>query len=202
MVREDHSEKKKEIKSLEEFSTALYEFENKRPQIGKGSFIFPSADVIGDVIIGESCYVGPGARIRADYGSIRIGNNTAVEENVVIHARPNEKTIIGDSVTIGHASIIHNARIHDWAIIGMGAIVSDYAEVGEWTVVGEGAVVKNNTIIPNKAIAVGIPAKVVAEITLAYKKQWTEYKGIYVELARKRFPSSLRELDVLERKEQ
>ncbi|MFA5101898.1 MAG: gamma carbonic anhydrase family protein, partial [Candidatus Thermoplasmatota archaeon] len=107
--------------------------------------------------------MGPGARLRADYGSIRIGNETAVEENVVIHARPNEKTIIGNSVTIGHAAIIHNATIHDWAVIGMGAIVSDYAELGKWAVIAEGAVVKNKTKIPEKAIAVGVPATVIAE---------------------------------------
>ena len=177
---------------------SIYEFEKKKPRIGKGTFIFPSADVIGDVTIGENCYIGPGARIRGDYGSIRIGNDTAVEENVVIHARPNEKTIIGNSVTIGHAAIIHNATIHDWAIIGMGAIVSDYAEIGEWAVVAEGAVVKNKTKIPDKAIAVGIPAKVVAEITLEYKKQWTEYKKIYSDLARKRLPNSLKVVDISE----
>ena len=177
---------------------SIYEFEKKKPRIGKGTFIFPSADVIGDVTIGENCYIGPGARIRGDYGSIRIGNDTAVEENVVIHARPNEKTIIGNSVTIGHAAIIHNATIHDWAIIGMGAIVSDYAEIGEWAVVAEGAVVKNKEKIPDKAIAVGIPAKVVAEITHEYKKQWTEYNKIYSDLARSRLPNSRKELPMLE----
>jgi carbonic anhydrase/acetyltransferase-like protein (isoleucine patch superfamily) len=177
---------------------SIYEFEKKKPRIGKGTFIFPSADVIGDVTIGENCYIGPGARIRGDYGSIRIGNDTAVEENVVIHARPNEKTIIGNSVTIGHAAIIHNATIHDWAIIGMGAIVSDYAEIGEWAVVAEGAVVKNKEKIPDKAIAVGIPAKVVAEITSDYKKQWTEYKNIYSDLARTRLPNSLKVVDISE----
>jgi len=176
----------------------IYEFENKKPRIGKGTFIFQSADVIGDVTIGENCYIGPGARIRGDYGSIRIGNDTAVEENVVIHARPNEKTIIGNSVTIGHAAIIHNATIHDWAIIGMGAIVSDYTEIGEWAVVAEGAVVKNKEKIPDKAIAVGIQAKVVAEITSDYKKQWTEYKNIYSDLARMRLPNSLKVVDISE----
>jgi phenylacetic acid degradation protein len=173
---------------------SIYKFENKKPRIGRGTFIFQSADVIGDIIIGENCYIGPGARIRGDYGSIRIGDNTAIEENVVIHARPNEKTNIGNFVTIGHAAIIHNATIHDWAVIGMGAIVSDYAEIGKWSVVAEGAVVKNKGKIPDKKIVVGVPAKVVAEITSDYKKQWTEYKRIYVDLARKRFPSSLKEV--------
>jgi len=174
---------------------SIYEFENKQPSIGKGTFIFKSADVIGDVVIGENCYIGPGARIRGDYGSIRIGDNTAIEENVVIHARPDDVTKIGNYVTIGHASIIHNATIHDWAVIGMGAIVSDWAVIGKWTVVAEGAVVKNKQKIPNKSIAVGIPAKVVSEISLEYEKQWTKYKKIYSDLARKRLPNSLKKVD-------
>ena len=174
---------------------SIYEFENKKPRIGKGTFIFPSADVIGDVIIGKNCYVGPGARIRGDYGSIRVGNDTAIEENVVIHARPNEKTIIGDFVTIGHAAIIHNSTIHNWAVIGMGAIVSDYAEIGRWAVIAEGAVVKNKSKIPDMSIAFGIPAKVGAEITSDYKNQWTEYKKIYSDLAKKRFSKSLKIVD-------
>ena len=173
---------------------SIYEFENKKPSIGKDTFIFKSADIIGDVIIGKNCYIGPGARIRGDYGSIRIGNDTAVEENVVIHARPNDVTKIGNNVTIGHGSIIHNATIHNWAVIGMGAIVSDWAEIGKWAVVAEGAVVKNKQKIPTKEIAVGVPAKVVSEISEEYEKQWTNYKKIYSDLARKRFPDSLKEI--------
>jgi len=173
---------------------SIYEFEKKKPIIGKDTFIFKSADIIGDVIIGENCYIGPGARIRGDYGSIRIGNNTAVEENVVIHARPDDITKIGDNVTIGHGSIIHNATIHDWAVIGMGAIVSDWADIGKWAVVAEGAVVKNKQKIPSKAIAVGVPAKIVSDISEEYEKQWTSYKKIYSDLARKRFPESLKEI--------
>ncbi len=173
---------------------SIYEFENRKPSFGKGTFIFKSADIIGDVVLGDNCYIGPGARIRGDYGSIRIGESTAVEENVVIHARPDDITHIGNHVTIGHASIIHNATIHDWAIIGMGAIVSDWAEIGEWAVVAEGAVVKNKQKIPNNSIAVGIPAKVVSKVSLKYKKQWTKYKKIYLDLVSKRFPDSLKEI--------
>ena len=179
----------------------IYEFEKRKPKFGKGTFIYKSADIIGDVTIGNNCYIGPGARIRGDYGSIIIGDDTAVEENVVIHARPNDKTAIGNHVTIGHGSIIHNATIHDWAIIGMGAIVSDWADIGKWAVVAEGALVKNKQKIPEKAIAVGVPAKVISEISSEYKKQWTEYKKIYSDLARKRFPQSLKEINFLGSKE-
>jgi phenylacetic acid degradation protein len=179
----------------------IYEFEKRKPKVGKDTFIFKSADIIGDVTVGNNCYIGPGARIRGDYGSIIIGDDTAVEENVVIHARPKDKTSIGNHVTIGHGSIIHNATIHDWAIIGMGAIVSDWADIGKWAVVAEGALVKNKQKIPENAIAVGVPANIISEISSEYKKQWTEYKKIYSDLARKRFPQSLKEINFLGSKE-
>ena len=173
---------------------SIYAFENKQPTIGKGTFIYESADIIGNVILGKNCYIGPGARIRGDYGTITIGDNTAIEENVVIHARPNDITVIGSHVTIGHAAIIHNATINDWAVIGMGSIVSDWAEIGQWAVVAEGAVVKNKQKIPDKSIAVGIPAKIISETSAEYEKQWTEFKNIYVDLARERLPNSLKKI--------
>ena len=173
---------------------SLYEFENKKPKLMKGTFVYDSADIIGDVIIGKNCYIGPGARIRADYGSIRIGDNTAIEENVVIHARPNDCTIIENHITIGHGAIVHNAIIHDYAVIGMGSIVSDWAEIGIWAVVAEGAVVKNKQKIPSKSIAAGVPAKILSTISDDYEKTWTTYKNIYAELANKRLPTSLKKI--------
>jgi phenylacetic acid degradation protein len=177
---------------------SIYKFENRKPKIGKGTFIFDSADIIGDVILGKNCYVGPGARIRGDYGSIIIGDNTAVEENVVIHARPNDKTKIGDYVTIGHAAIIHNAVIHDWSVIGMGAIVSDWADIGRWAVVAEGALVKNKQKVPDNTIVIGVPSKIISEVSKDYKKQWTKYKKIYSDLSRNRFPLYLKKCEISE----
>jgi phenylacetic acid degradation protein len=169
----------------------IFEFEGKRPVIGKGSFVFPSATIIGDVTIGENCYIGAGARIRGDYGTIVIGSHSAVEDNCVIHARPEETTVVGDNVTLGHACILHNCTIKDWAVIGMGAIVSDYAEVGIWAAIGEGAVVKNKQHIPDGAIAVGLPAKIIGETSEAYREQWGGFKEIYNRLADTRNPESL-----------
>jgi carbonic anhydrase/acetyltransferase-like protein (isoleucine patch superfamily) len=163
---------------------AIYEYKGKRPKTGNDCYIAESAEVIGDVTIGDGCYIGPGAKIRGDYGKIVIGDRTAVEENCVIHARPGEVCTIGNMVTVGHASVIHNAKlIDDFAVIGMAAVVSDYTNVGEWAVVGEGAVVKNGQEIPSGKIAVGIPAKVIADVTEEYKSQWTIFKKMYVELA-------------------
>jgi len=161
-------------------------FEGKVPDIGDGTYIHPSADVFGDIKLGSHCWVGPGARIRGDYGRIRIGDNTAVEDNVVIHARPDEQTTIGAWVTLGHGCIVHNATIHDWAVIGMGAIVSDWSDIGEWAVVGEGTVVRQRQEIPASHIAVGVPAKVLHKtVAVDYKAEWTQWKKVYVDLARR-----------------
>lgn len=172
----------------------IYEFEGKVPRIGEGSWVFDDAMVMGDVTLGEKVYVGSGARVRGDYGTIVVGDRTSIEDNVVIHARPGERTEIGDSVTIGHGAILHNCTIRDGAVIGMGAIVSDYATVGEWAVVAEGAVVKNKDAIPDRAVAVGVPAKVKGEITEEYEATWTRFKEIYVDLASRRYPEGLRRL--------
>ena len=171
---------------------AVYQFENKIPKIGAGTYVFASADIIGDVTIGENCYIGAGARIRGDYGTVKIGNCTSVEDNCVIHARPDEICTIGNYVTIGHGAIIHNCTVGDWCIIGMSAVVSDYAKLGEWCVVAEGGVVKNNQEIPSGKIAVGIPAKVIGDVSQEYKAQWTKFKNIYKDLAVKRYPKGLK----------
>ena len=170
----------------------IYEFEGKRPRIGEGSWVFPDATVIGDVTLGEKVYVGPGARLRGDYGTITVGDRSSIEDNCVIHARPGERTTVGEHVTIGHGAILHNCTVRDGAVVGMGSIVSDYAVVGEWAVVAEGAVVKNKFEVPPRSIAVGVPAKVIGTIDEAYQQTWTRFKDIYVALASERYPRGLR----------
>lgn len=173
----------------------LYRFEGKEPRIGEGTYVSQSAEIIGDVTIGKHCYIGPGAKIRGDYGSILIGNETSIEENCVLHARPNEICKVGNMVTVGHGSILHNCTVKDYSVIGMGAIVSDYAVVGVWSVVGEGCVVKNKQIVEDGKIVVGIPAKIVGEVSKEYQKLWTGYKNIYVKLAL-RYPEKLETVEL------
>jgi carbonic anhydrase/acetyltransferase-like protein (isoleucine patch superfamily) len=161
-------------------------FEGKMPSIGKETYIHPSADVFGDVVIGERCWIGPGARIRGDYGTIVIGSGCAIEDNCVIHARPGDRTRIGDWVTLGHGAIVHNAVIGDWATIGMGGIVSDWAVVGEWAVIAEGAVVQQSMTVPDRGIAVGVPARIIEkQVDEKYREQWTRFKEMYADLARR-----------------
>ncbi|MHA2024626.1 MAG: gamma carbonic anhydrase family protein [Candidatus Thorarchaeota archaeon] len=173
---------------------AVYEFEGRIPMIGKTSYVSSSASVIGKVTIGEECYVAPNAVVKGDYGEIRIGNGCSVQDNVIIHARPDELTVIGNNVTLGHGCIIHNATVKDEAVIGMGAIVSDYAVVGEWAIVAEGAVVRQNFEIPNEKIVVGVPAKVIGDVKENHKEELTKFKSIYRDLA-KRYPTGLKKIE-------
>lgn len=171
----------------------VFEFEKRVPDIGKNTYISHTASVIGKVTIGEECYIAPGAVVKGDYGEIQIGDGTSVQDNVVVHARPGEITVIGNNVTLGHGCIVHNATVKDEAVIGMGAIVSDYSIVGKWAIVGEGAVVRARFEVPDERIAVGVPAKVIGEVQAHHKEELTRFKNIYRDLA-VRYPKGLRKI--------
>lgn len=173
---------------------AIYAFGKFEPKIDPSAWIFPSADIIGNVSIGPKVYVGAGAVIRGDYGSIEIKKGTSIEENVTIHARPGEQTIIEENVTVGHAAMIHNCTLKRDCVIGMKAIVTDYAVVGEGAIIGEGALVKNRQTIGPKRIAVGIPAKEIKDVPAKVTEFWQSIKLIYQDLART-YPHKLRRID-------
>ena len=143
----------------------LYGFDGKEPVIGYETYVSETAIIIGDVKIGDNCYIGHGAILRGDYGSIQIGNGTAIEEGVIVHAPPEDISTIGDRVTIGHGAIIHSRSIGDHALIGMGAILSIHADIGKRCIISEGCVVKFGQKIPDGVLAVGNPAKVIREVS-------------------------------------
>lgn len=144
----------------------------------------PSADVLGDVTIGARCWIGPGARLRGDYGTIILGDCCAAEDNAVVHARPGETCTIGDWVTLGHGCVVHNVKLlGDYAVVGSNAVVSDWAEVGEWAVVAEGAVVPQRAVVPAARIAAGVPARLLErEDDEDHRTAWRGFKQIYVDL--------------------
>ena len=164
---------------------AIWRFEKHTPIVGNKTYVAESADIIGNVTLGKNCYIGPGARIRGDYGKITIGSGTSIQENVVIHARPDEITKIGISVTAGHSCVIHNCTIGDYVVIGMGSVVSDYAILEEWAVLGEKSLAKRGQKIAEKQIAVGAPAKVIGNLKSLPKLQeeYMNFKEKYVEMA-------------------
>ena len=163
----------------------LYKFDGKQPAIGDDTYISDLARVIGDVVIGNNCYIGHGAILRGDYGRIEIGDGTAVEEGVIVHAPPGDTNQIGKTVTIGHGAVVHGKKIGNRAVIGMGSILSIWSEIGESAIIAEGSVVKMKQIIPPKVVAAGNPAQIVREISAKDEAFWNWGKQLYIDLAKK-----------------
>jgi len=159
-------------------------FRNRQPQIGKDTYVSKYAILIGDVRIGDNCYIGHGAILRGDYGCIEIDSGTAVEEGVIMHAPPGETCRVGNKVTIGHGAIIHSSYIGDMAVIGMGTVLSIFAEVGEGAIIAEGSTVKMGQKIPPGIVARGNPAKVVRNVEDKDRKFWDWGKQLYIDLAK------------------
>jgi len=170
----------------------LYTFEERTPVVGKNSYVSETAQVIGDVVIGDNCYIGHGAIIRGDYGRVVIGDGTAVEEGVIIHAPPEHTQMIGKQVTLGHGAILHGLEIGDFTVVGMGAILSLFSKTGQWTIVAEGAVVKANQSIPAMKVAAGNPASVIRDVRPDDQELWNYGKQVYVDLALRYLKSGLK----------
>ncbi len=160
----------------------VYEIDGKRPRIGAGTWVAPSADIVGDVEIGENCYIGFGAVIRGDFGIIKIGNQSLVEEGVVIHTA--ERTDIGNQVIIGHLAMIHDAAIHDNALIGMKAMICEFATIGESSIIAEQSLVRKKTTIPAGKIVAGSPARVVGDVGERHRERLANGRKAYLQLIR------------------
>ncbi|CFY04634.1 Trimeric LpxA-like [Syntrophomonas zehnderi OL-4] len=157
----------------------LYEYEGKRPQIDETSFIHPQAVIIGDVRIGQHCYVGAGTILRGDYGTIIIGNGSNIQENSVLHSEPETVADIGADVLIGHAAIVHGpCTLHNSVVIGMGAIVSTHCVLEEGSFLAAGSVLPPRRTIPAWQLAMGNPAKAIRETT----EEMVQYNLISVKL--------------------
>lgn len=144
----------------------LYDFKDKSPQVANSVVIYDSAEITGDVIIGEHSVIGSGVRIVGDtHGPVRIGNNVQILENSVLHLLPDNELIIHDNVTIGPGCIIHGTTIGESTIIESGAIICDYSSLGKNSFVKSGTLVKQRAVFSDHAILEGFPAQVIGENT-------------------------------------
>lgn len=173
----------------------LFRFDGRQPQIDATAYVSETAQVIGDVAVGAHCYVGHGAILRGDYGRIEIGEASAIEEGVIVHAPPGEVHQIGARVTVGHGAILHGRRIGDGAVIGMGSVLSIWSEIGGGAIVAEGAVVKLRQVVPEEQVVAGNPAKVVRAVTDEDRTLWSYGKQLYVDLAAKYLALGLERID-------
>ena len=164
---------------------------DKKPEIAKSAFVSEAAYVIGEVAIGENSSVWPGAVIRADFGSIRIGRNTAIEDNCVLHAGTQnepgyrEKMTIGDNVHIGHGAVVNCRSIGNNVLIGMNATVLHDVEIGDFCIIAAGSMVGEGMKVPDGSLVVGVPGKIKGKATEEQLWWVREAPKIYVEMTKK-----------------
>ncbi len=141
-------------------------YQGKTPSFGDRVFIADNAAIIGDVEIGSGSSVWFGTVVRGDVMHIRIGKNTSIQDNTVVHVTSGRyPTLVGDRVTVGHSAVLHGCTIADACIIGMGAIVMDQARIGKHCIVGAGALVTPGTEIAEGQLVIGSPARAKRALT-------------------------------------
>lgn len=143
----------------------FYSFEGKVPMVSPCSFVHPEATLIGDVEVKEGCYIGPGARLRGDWGRITVGPGCNIQENCVIHVKPDQEVIIGGSSHIAHGAILHGPTLGYHVVVGMGAIVMDNAVLEDECCIAAGALVNAGVKIPSGKLVVGAPGRIVGDVS-------------------------------------
>ena len=155
------------------------------PVIDPTAFVHPSAVLIGDVIIGAGCYVGPLASLRGDFGRLEVRAGANIQDSCVMHGFPGTDTIVEEDGHIGHGAILHGCIVQRNALVGMNAVVNDNAVVGASAIVAAMAFVKAGMIVPPRTLVAGVPAKIMRELSaqeLAWKIEGTQS---YQELTRR-----------------
>lgn len=151
----------------------LYPYKQFNPVIGKNTWIAKSADVIGNITLGEECAIWFGCVVRGDVHRIVIGDRTNIQDMSMIHVTHYKKpdmsdghpTIIGSDVTVGHRVMLHGCTVEDACLIGMSATILDGAVIGKESIVGAGSLVTKNKVFPQRSLIMGSPAKAVRSLT-------------------------------------
>jgi len=163
----------------------VYSIDGVVPVVDPTAFVHPSAVLIGDVIIGPGCYIGPAACLRGDFGHIEVRAGANIQDTCVLHGYPGLGTIVEEDGHVGHGAVLHGCRVERNGLVGMNAVVNDNAVVGDSAIVAAMAFVKAGMVIPPRTIASGVPAKVLRALTdteLAWKAEGTRH---YQDLARR-----------------
>lgn len=174
----------------------IYEFEGVRPVVDPTAFVHPTAVLIGDVIIGPGCLVGPGASLRGDIGRLVMEEGSNVQDNCTVHCFPGKDVIIEADGHVGHGAVLHGCVIKRNALVGMNAVIMDDAVIGEDSFVAAMAFVRGGMEVPPRTLVGGVPAKIMRELTdreIAWKSEGT---GHYQHLAR-RYLATFREVEPL-----
>ncbi len=166
-------------------SVRVWSINGVTPVVDPTAFVHPSAVLIGDVLVGAGCYVGPSASLRGDFGRIDVRAGANVQDCCVMHGFPGTDTVVEEEAHIGHGAILHGCIVGRNALVGMNAVVNDNAVIGESAIVAAMAFVKAGMIVPVRTLVAGVPAKVVRTLTeqeLVWKIEATQS---YQELTRR-----------------
>lgn len=159
-------------------------FENHRPRLGQGAWVAPSAQVLGQVTLGDGANVWYGSVLRGDVGRIAIGARTNIQDLSVIHVTTElHDTVLGDDITVGHRVILHGCSVANEVLVGMGAILLDGVQVGDQCIVGAGATITQGKVIPPRSLVLGSPARVIRAVSDNEIMHIRASAAHYVELA-------------------
>ncbi|NIA56815.1 phenylacetic acid degradation protein PaaY [Massilia sp. TW-1] len=174
----------------------VYEIDGLRPVVHPTAYVHPTAVLIGDVIVGPRCYVGPLASLRGDFGRLILEEGANVQDTCVMHGFPEDDTVVEVDGHIGHGAVLHGCRVGRNAMVGMNAVVMDKAIVGAESIVGAAAFVKAGMVIPPRSLVLGAPAKIVRAVSdeeIAWKSYGTrQYHDLNVRSMR-----TMREVEAL-----
>jgi phenylacetic acid degradation protein len=155
----------------------VYSLEGIIPVIDPSAFVHPQAVLIGDVVIGPRCYVGPGASLRGDMGRIVMGPGSNVQDNCVLHTFPTKEVRLEEDAHIGHGAVLHGCTVKRGALVGINAVLMDDVVVGEEALVGAASFVRAGFIVPPRTLVTGSPARAIRELTeeeVAWKARGTQ----------------------------
>ena len=158
-------------------SLTVYSIDGVTPVVDPTAFVHPTAVLIGDVIVGPGCYIGPLASLRGDFGRLEIRAGANIQDTCVLHAFPGTDAIVEEDGHIGHGAVLHGCIVQRNALVGMNAVVNDNAVIGESAIVAAMAFVKAGTVVPPRSLAAGVPAKVLRALTeqeMAWKVEGTK----------------------------
>jgi phenylacetic acid degradation protein len=167
----------------------FYRFEGLTPVVDPSAFVHPTATLIGDVIVGAGCYVGPGASLRGDFGRIILKPGSNVQDNCVMHSFPGQDAVVEENGHVGHGAILHGCVVGRDALIGMNSVIMDGAVIGEASFVGAMSFVKAGFVVPARTLVAGVPARIMRELQdkeIGWKANGTRQ---YQELARRSLAS-------------
>jgi carbonic anhydrase/acetyltransferase-like protein (isoleucine patch superfamily) len=153
------------------------------PRIAESAYIDTSAQVVGDVVIGERSSIWLNVSIRGDVNYIRVGDETSIQDNTVLHVDHDlYPCIVGNRVTVGHRAVLHGCEVADGVVIGIGAVVLNGAKIGAGAVVAAGALVPESMEVPPGMVVMGMPARVRREVTVEERERFGKNCNNYIRI--------------------